>query len=100
MASWFQMFRSKQYVLNNPMVFVIEKKLAGKVFLGVIWNTLINRLDHEYVEIVNGPKIYIKNFTEHENKPLHKGFSLFQDYVKSQESDVKIFVTREFFDYV
>lgn len=94
------MFRSKQYVLDEPRVFVIEKKLAGKFFLGVIWNTLINRLDHEYVEIVNGPKIYIKNFIEHEDKPLHKGFSSFQDYVNSQESDVKIFVPREFFDYV
>ena len=99
MANWWLMFRSKQYVLNNLRVFAIEGEWKGQGKLFKIWSTLIYRLCHDYVEIVDGPKFYYPKSSDVDTSS-NRGFGSFRNYVKSQESDVKIFVPREFFDYV
>ncbi len=94
------MFRSKQYALTRPKVLTIKiSEEATEEFLYGIWDTLIYKLDHDYVEIIDGPRIYFPR-DEYAAEPLNKGFYSFIDYINRQESDVKISVPREFFDYV
>lgn len=95
------MFRSKQHVLAQPKVLTIKinEEVTNEEFLYSIWDTLIYRLDHDYVEIIDGPRIYFPK-DKYAAEPLNKGFSSFIDYINRQTTDVKIYVPREYFDYV
>lgn len=95
------MFRKKRLV-RKPGYRRLDIKVCGDLAFSRlidIWPMYSASFSFYGIRIIDGPRIYFPK-DKYAAEPLNKGFSSFIDYINRQTTDVKIYVPREYFDYV